>query len=61
MAPTKADFKPPTRYKPVLTVLARRDANPSNDFLGSDVCFVFPRSDAVDDFIADVVGNPLSV
>ena len=42
-------------------VLAGGNANPGNDLLGGDAGFVFPGSDVVDDFIADVVGNPLSV
>lgn len=42
-------------------VLAGCDSYPGNKRLGSDASFVFPSSDVVDDFIADVVGNPLSV
>lgn len=37
------------------------DADPGNDLPGSDAGFIFPDSDVLDDLIADVVGNPLSV
>lgn len=42
-------------------VFAGADPDPANDLAGWDFGFLFPGSDIVDDGIADVVGNPLSI
>lgn len=39
-------------------VLALADSNPANDSVGGNFRFMFPVTDVVDDFVADVMGNP---
>lgn len=50
----------PIAFLPVKK-LAGRDTDPADNATGSNFCFFFPVPDVVDDFVANVVGNPLSV
>jgi hypothetical protein len=41
-------------------VFALADPDPANDATGRDFRFLFPVADVVNDFIANVMGNPLA-
>ena len=41
-------------------VFALADPDPVHDSAGRDFCFLFPVSDVVNDFVANVMGNPLA-
>lgn len=43
-----------------VVVFALANPDPANDSAGRDFCFLFPVRDIVDDFVADVMGNPLA-
>ena len=42
-------------------VLAVANADPADNSTGGDLCLLFPLVNVVDNFVADIMGNPLTV